>query len=204
MTHQDRITTLVGSRICHDLINPLGAISNGVELLTMTPGQAGPEIALISESVQHANARVRFFRVAFGDARKGQMIPAEDITGILSAIEAGGRHVIDWQADGSLPRNQVRIVFLLIQCLETALPYGGDVQISRDADTWVMVGKGPRMADIDHLWDIISRGDDVDNLPAAQVQFALVSLLQDEIGYDTHIHSAGDGVTIRLSPRSAQ
>ena len=53
------LAALVGSRICHDLISPIGAIGNGVELLSLTDGDTGAEMDLINESVQNANARIR-------------------------------------------------------------------------------------------------------------------------------------------------
>ncbi len=53
------LAALIGSRICHDLISPIGAIGNGLELLSMA-GAGGPEVALISDSVSNANARIRF------------------------------------------------------------------------------------------------------------------------------------------------
>jgi histidine phosphotransferase ChpT len=68
LTVNIELTSLIGSRICHDLISPLGAIGNGVELLAMSEVAKGPEMSLIAESVENANARIRFFRVAFGAA----------------------------------------------------------------------------------------------------------------------------------------
>ena len=62
------IAALIGSRICHDLISPIGAINNGLELLEMTGTSSGPEMELISESVGNASARIRFFRIAYGAA----------------------------------------------------------------------------------------------------------------------------------------
>ncbi|MEP3017383.1 MAG: histidine phosphotransferase, partial [Tateyamaria sp.] len=50
---------LIGSRICHDLISPIGAINNGLELLGMSNEREGPELDLISESVGNASARIR-------------------------------------------------------------------------------------------------------------------------------------------------
>ena len=58
------LATLIGSRICHDLISPIGAINNGLELLELTGGAQGPEMDLISNSVEHAEARIKFFRIA--------------------------------------------------------------------------------------------------------------------------------------------
>ena len=55
--NNDRVLNdLIGSRICHDLISPLGAIGNGVELLSMTGTGAAPEMALISETLHAASA----------------------------------------------------------------------------------------------------------------------------------------------------
>ena len=53
------ITGLVGARICHDLISPIGAIGNGIELLGLTGVAPGPEMQLISDSAAGAQARVR-------------------------------------------------------------------------------------------------------------------------------------------------
>ena len=56
------LAQMVGSRLCHDLISPLGAIGNGVELLEMSPDFPGisdsPELRLIAESVAAARARM--------------------------------------------------------------------------------------------------------------------------------------------------
>ena len=114
MTLHHHLTPLVGSRICHDLVNPLGAISNGVELLNMTPGAGGPEIALIAESVEAANARIRFFRVAYGAATENQVLEDKEISDILTGMSVGARQNMVWQASGSHPRSEVRMIFLLM------------------------------------------------------------------------------------------
>lgn len=91
------LAALIGSRICHDLISPIGAIGNGVELLAMT-GAAGPEVALIAESVAAANARIRFFRIAFGAAPADQRIGAPEVRSILDDLSRGGRFRWGWPA----------------------------------------------------------------------------------------------------------
>lgn len=56
------LAALIGSRICHDLISPIGAINNGLELLGMSGNRMeGPEIDLIGQSVQNASARASAF-----------------------------------------------------------------------------------------------------------------------------------------------
>ena len=95
MTDKPDLISLLGSRICHDLISPIGAISNGLELLVMDGAQGGPEMVLISESVANANARIRFFRIAYGIAQDEQRIGRAEVMSVLSDVTSGGRIKID-------------------------------------------------------------------------------------------------------------
>src|SRR6056297_564783 len=101
---QAELAALVGSRICHDLISPIGAISNGVELIALTDNSGGAEMALIKQSVESAAARIRFFRIAYGAAAAGQTTQTAEIKSILGALADGGRVSYDWQ----LPDGQER------------------------------------------------------------------------------------------------
>lgn len=82
------LAALIGSRICHDLISPIGAINNGLELLGMTAPTEGPEFELISQSVGNASARIRFFRIAYG-AASVQLVGRAEIVSILADVMGG-------------------------------------------------------------------------------------------------------------------
>ena len=128
------IAALIGSRICHDLISPIVAIGNGVQLLAMSGGAAGAEMDLITESVQNANARIRFFRIAYGAAQADQTIGRQEVLSVLTATAQGGRFTYFWQVDSKQSSEMVRIAFLMLQCFETTLPPGGEIQIGQEAD----------------------------------------------------------------------
>ena len=166
---------LLGSRICHDLISPLGAIGNGVELLSMSAIAAAPEIALIEESVENANARIRFFRIAFGTAAPGQAVPLAEVQQILRDLNRGGRLEVRWDIDGPLERERVKLAFLLLQCLETAMPFGGEVAMSGGDGPWTIVGRADRLKIDPEIWELlVNPGEDTEISPA-HVHFALVS-----------------------------
>ena len=168
------LNALLGSRICHDLISPLGAIGNGVELLQLSGLADTPEMALIAESVENANMRIRFFRIAFGAASPGQMVGAREIATVLAPGADGRKVEIDWALDGDQPRAAVKAIFLILQCFETAMPWGGRVRVSFDGDHWKVAGEAERMK-IDHeLWELLSNPTADYDLAAAQVHFALV------------------------------
>ena len=168
------LTALLGSRICHDLISPLGAIGNGVELLMMTGAAASPEIALIAESVANANAKIRYFRVAYGISSLDQRIGRTEIFSILSETTKGGRLGIEWNVPGDLPRAEVKLAFLLLQCCETAMPYGGKVSVTRDDGRWRIDAAALKMKIDADMWDALSNPSTTQDISSAQVHFALV------------------------------
>lgn len=171
--HPD-LAALIGSRICHDLISPLGAIGNGVELLAMTSAGASPEVALIAESVTQANARIRFFRLAFGAPGAGSEVPLAEVRAILADIAHGGRLRIDWQIAGELPRPRVKLAFLALLCLETALPHGGAITLRAQADGWEAAARAERLKVEPDLWANLTAATPDTGLAPAQVQFALL------------------------------
>jgi histidine phosphotransferase ChpT len=168
------LVALLGSRICHDLISPIGAIGNGVELLMMDGSTMGPEIALISESVANANARIRFFRVAFGTSSGDQRIGRPEVLSILSDLTRGGRLTIDWRGPADLPRREVKLAFLLIQCFETAMAFGGRITVDLVDSHWLLTGEAAKLKLDADLWETLSNPAAKVNVTAAQVHFALV------------------------------
>ena len=175
MPDKPDLAALVGSRICHDLISPIGAIGNGVELMVMEGTSAkGPEMALISESVGHANARIRFFRVAFGATGTDQRIDRSEVVAILADMLQGGRVAIDWTSAADLPRRDVKLVFLLILCAESAMPYGGRITIERGDTRWLLQATAPKLKIDTALWDCLADPNAIADIGPAQVQFLLV------------------------------
>ncbi|PTE20644.1 histidine phosphotransferase [Cereibacter changlensis] len=174
MSEKPDLAALLGSRICHDLISPIGAIGNGVELLMLDGLVKGPEIALIAESVASANARIRFLRVAFGAAGGDQRIGRSEVTGILADLCRGGKFAIDWTSPTELPRREVKLAFLLIQCLETAMAYGGRIRVERTDSRWTLTGSAAKVKIDPALWQPLSIPGARIDVSAAQVHFALV------------------------------
>lgn len=174
MTDIPDYSALIGSRICHDLVNPIGAIGNGVELMLMDGAAKGPELTLIAESVANANARIRFFRIAFGASGDQRMSRAE-VQSILTDVSRGGRIDIGWQSEGDLARRDARLAFLAIQCCETAMPYGGTIRVEQSGENWRVIAKAPRLRLDRNLWDGLASGKPKAEITPASVQFALLA-----------------------------
>lgn len=178
------LTALVGSRICHDLISPLGAIGNGMELLQMSAGRvAGEELALISDSVERANARIRLFRLAFGAATAEAEVPGREISEVLQGYYDGGRLSARADTPAALPRLSAKIALLAALCAETALPRGGQIMLGFPGTGIELVAEGARLTLAPDLWTPLVQGRAPQaELRAAEVQFALLPIAAVEAG----------------------
>lgn len=190
------LAALIGSRICHDLISPIGAINNGLELLSMSGDAAGPEIGLIGESVGNASARIRFFRIAFG-AAGDQMVGAAEVQSILRDLYGGGRTAVVWDLAEPVQRVEVRMALLAVLCIESAMPYGGRIAVTCQESAWTLTGNADRLNVDAALWGLLSgAGMDVDVKPS-HVQFALLPLVAKDAG--CRVTCRSDDTTILLS-----
>lgn len=179
MTDKADLAALLGSRMCHDLISPIGAIGNGVELLLLDGTSRSPEMALILDSVTHANARIRFFRIAFGSpGQTDHMIATAEVTSILTDITRGTRLSIDWNGPTKIPRKEAKLALLVMMCIENALPHGGNITFDRGESRWMITGTADRIAISPKLWEMLSNPALNPEIGPGQVQFAL---LRDEL-----------------------
>lgn len=174
MSHSTDFAALVGSRICHDLISPVGAIGNGLELLSLTGDAKGPEMDMISDSVNNANARIRLFRVAFGQPGDTQMVGEAEIQSILQGLAPSSRVSTYWEVDGAVPRSELRLAFLGLMCFESAMPFGGSITITREGEGWFLLAETEKLRADPDLWEPVAKGDVPEGLVPAKVQFGLL------------------------------
>lgn len=197
MSSSVNLSALIGSRICHDLISPIGAINNGLELLGMSGDQSGPEMDLIHESVGNASARIRYFRVAFGAAGE-QTMGRSEIMSILKDVMAGARLDVAWGPMDAQPRSEVRLAFLALLCVESAMPYGGRIEISEDNGRWLLHGHADKLNIDAHLWDVLVTAQAPEDLRPAQVQFALLPLIASDMRRRISTETSASTVKLRF------
>ncbi len=191
------LAELIGSRICHDLISPIGAITNGLELLDMVGAVQGPEMELISGSVGSAGARIRFFRVAFGSS-SDQPLGRSEVADLLKDIERAGRVRVHWKVAEPIPRSQVKLAFLALMCCESAMPLGGDVEIAQLNGKWVVTGTADKMNLDSDLWKHVATGRFPNKISPAQVQFALLPETATALGRRVVVETNSTRVTLRF------
>jgi histidine phosphotransferase ChpT len=178
--------TLIGSRICHDLISPIGAINNGIELIEMSVPSMGPEMALISESVTNASARIRFFRIAFGAAGV-QLIGRPEVISILKDVYAPTRLTVAWGPLEAQQRRKIRLTFLSLMCMETGMPFGGRIEVAERDDKLVITGYADKFKIDPDLWGAFDGTAKVPDLRPAHVQFGLLPVIAADEAVDLDV-----------------
>lgn len=198
MTEKIDTTALVSSRICHDLISPVGAISNGIELLSEISGQT-PELQLISESVESAKSKLQFFRVCFGQSNAESVIGKNEIHSICDAMFSSSRmsFYLHMKEDHET-RDVCRLLFLLLLCAETTLPIGGELNLIQEQSAWTITTSGKRIQR-NSVWDIFMENACKETVAPAQVQFAIAKDQISNSGQELLTEFTENSVTITLS-----
>jgi histidine phosphotransferase ChpT len=128
------LAALLCSRVCHDIISPVGAIINGLEVLDEDNGEDMREFAfsLIRKSASQASAKLQFARLAFGAAGSaGAEIDLGDAEKVARGYMEGEKAQFEWESPRVLmPKNLVKLLLNLILLATAAIPRGGVVKVA--------------------------------------------------------------------------
>jgi histidine phosphotransferase ChpT len=127
------LAALLCSRVCHDLISPVGAIVNGVEVFDEDKDEETRTFALdlIKKSARQASARLQFCRLAFGAAGSaGAQIETGDAEKVSRGLLEDDKIKIAWNLPRELrPKNQVKLLLNMLIVAATAVPRGGTLTV---------------------------------------------------------------------------
>ncbi|MDX2028600.1 MAG: histidine phosphotransferase family protein [Alphaproteobacteria bacterium] len=130
-----RVMELLASKFCHDLVSPVSAINNGVELIEDIGGSVVEEaMKLIGDSAGHASRRLRLFRMAYGRAGSEESLGVRDVRLTAEQYLSGGKVVLSWPEDQpseNLVRQKgfLKVVLNMVILAEETLPYGGAISL---------------------------------------------------------------------------
>ncbi|MDB5620079.1 histidine phosphotransferase ChpT [Tardiphaga sp.] len=129
------LAALLCSRVCHDLISPVGAIVNGLEVLDDNPKPEDKEFALdlIRKSARTASARLQFCRLAFGAAGSaGAQIDLGDAQNMARGHLEDAKTKIEWNLPRILlPKNKVKLLLNMLVIAQQTIPRGGVLTVDQ-------------------------------------------------------------------------
>jgi histidine phosphotransferase ChpT len=128
------LAALLCSRVCHDLISPVGAITNGLEVLDEENDEEMKAVAydLIRKSANQASAKLQFARLAFGAAGSaGAEIDLADAEKVAVGLMAGEKAELSWEAPRALmAKNRVKLLLNVLLIANGAVPRGGTIKVT--------------------------------------------------------------------------
>ncbi len=206
------LAALLCSRVCHDVISPVGAIVNGLEVLEDDQDESMRTFALelIGKSARQASARLKFARIAFGAAGSaGASIDLADAESVARGMFSDEKTKLDWRAPQALfPKNKVKLILNLVMIATSAIPRGGliDVTISGDgeAPTFVLKAKGSHARIPPHVEELLAGAPESGTVDAHSILPYYAGLVARAANMGVRFAIEGDEVTMTAEPSPAE
>jgi len=150
MIENTKLTALVASRICHDMVEPMSAIIQGLEMIKAGEGKTDPDaLSLLDHGVGKAWAKLEFFRFAMAGAMAEGESDLEEGKAVAEKLYSVLKPELVWNAPAvAMPRPAVRVIVNLLLIANECLPRGGTVEITAEkhgeSGEIIVTAKGPR------------------------------------------------------------
>lgn len=209
-SHVTTLLELLSSRICHDLVSPVGAVNNGIEFMEDSGDDKGSikqAIELISHSAQSAASRLQVFRIAYGAGGRDTNIKPEDIQRAFgSLIRTDGKVRQSWDPFGPLgidpkTRGFCKVLMGSLVLAMECLPKGGTIFVDPgEGNQTIIKAEGPDATVREHVEAALKQDIDAETLDPRLVHAYTVSLIAETYGFDISLGDQSDGrVTWLLS-----
>lgn len=202
------LSALMSSRLCHDLINPVGALSSGLEVLadpSMDETMKEAAIDLIRSSAAKSVALLKYARVAYGaSGGMGAELSYEEAQSVLNDMFAWSKASLDWRiAPGYAPKDEVKALLVLTLAAADCAPRGGVVVIEGERGDYRIKASGGRII----VQDDVARalGGDVTDLKPKFAPHYLAGLSARAAGGGIEVLAEEGAVSfaVRFAPEAA-
>lgn len=199
------LASLLCSRLCHDMLSPVGALSNGLELLR---DEKDPEMRkrcmeLLEQSAKASADKLKFFRLAFGAAGGfGQMVSVSEARELIAAlIGDSGRITLEWKVPSAeLPKAAVKTLLNLAAIGLEALVRGGTLEVGAEmtgeASEIVIRAAGPRIAFDQTIGHALDGSLPLGDLSSRTAPAAMIHQLAASTGGGVQWHQGEDALVM--------
>ncbi len=206
------LAALLSSRVCHDVISPVGAIVNGLEVLEEEKDaeMRGHALALIKSSANEASARLQFCRLAFGAAgSKGASIDTGDAELVTRQLIADERTQLVWSIPRALmSKNKVKLLLNLCLLADAAIPRGGVISVSSsgqdDGLAFKIEAKGVNARVAANVPQLLEGESEEGAIDARAIQAYYAGLVSKACGMRVVVVGEPELVTLEAVPAQAQ
>jgi histidine phosphotransferase ChpT len=206
------LAALLCSRVCHDVIGPVGAIINGLEMLDeeQDAEMRGFALELIKKSAGQASARLQFCRLAFGAAGSaGASIDTSDAAMVARGLFGGERTELEWNVPPQrMPKNNVKLILNLCLIASEAIPRGGVIEVTlngaEETRRITVAAKGTNAKLAGHLPLLLTGTPDHPPAGPKEIHAYYAGLVAKAANMRLTVAADADRVTIEAEPLSAE
>jgi histidine phosphotransferase ChpT len=196
------LAALLCSRVCHDVISPVGAIANGLELFDdpeMDEETKATALDMIRSSARTAGAKLKFCRIAFGAAGSaGALIDLTEAGEVARGFVGEEKVKLDWQAPReNRPKQEVKLILNMLLLAMAGIPRGGVVTVATNGNTLSVRASGERAKISEPLAEVLAGTADLSLLDARLVQPYYSKQLAASAGLELSMAMDGDDVLVQ-------
>ena len=207
-----RALELACSKLCHDVISPIGAVNNGLELLEEEDDAALKEeaTALAQRSARRASILLQVYRSAFGNAGNQQTFGPREAAALAQDYLQNGKAQLtagDLPDSSTIPAGYGKLILNLIILGADALPRGGTIKLvvrspQLGAGSIELDCAGQQIAWSEEFGRAISRSLQAEELTAHNILPYISATFAQRLGMTLAINQAGPGILgIRAASR---
>jgi histidine phosphotransferase ChpT len=193
------LAALLCSRVCHDLISPVGAIVNGLEVLDEDKDEETKTFALdlIKKSARAASAKLQFCRLAFGAAGSaGAQIELGDAEKTARGLIEDGKTTIVWNLPRELvPKNRAKLLLNMLMVAVGAIPRGGTITVDAAGTGYRVAASGLNARLTQATAELLS-GSPAHTVDAHAIQPLYTGILARDCGLTVAAAPEGDAVVV--------
>jgi histidine phosphotransferase ChpT len=198
------LAALLCSRVCHDIISPVGAITNGLELLEVEDDESMREMAmdLVRKSAKQASAKLQFCRIAFGAAGSaGAHVDLGEAGDVARAFVGDEKVKLDWKAPReNRPKTEVKLLLNMMLLGMAMIPRGGIVSVTIEEPHFVVRASGDHAKVPEKLGQVLAGQSALDDIDARLVQPYYALRLAELAGRGLSAGMEGRDVVVRATP----
>jgi len=199
------LAALLCSRVCHDIISPVGAIANGLELYDDPEVDAetrATALEMVRTSARTAAAKLKFCRIAFGAAGSaGAIVDMGEAGEMAKGFVASEKVKLDWQMPReNRPKQEVKLALNMLLMAMAGVPRGGTVTMALDGGTFTARAQGDRAKVPEPISQVVTGTADLTMLDARLVQPYYARLLAQSAGLKLSMEMDGADVLVKAEP----
>ncbi|MBX6321247.1 MAG: hypothetical protein IRY94_05415 [Rhodospirillaceae bacterium] len=196
-----RIVELMASRLCHDLVSPVSAIGNGLELLEEGGGAAGDDaLTLCMDSQRRAAVLLQTFRMAFGAGQASESLG--DLRRLAGDFLHQGKVRLDWPAEHAAaqpPRGTARLLLNMVMLAAECLPRGGVLRVRCGGGAVEVAAEGQDPRGGGEIEAALKADCPADALTPRTVQAYFAARLAERLGTRLAVAAHAGGIRLRAA-----